>query len=306
MTQKKGISHSWRVFNQKLMVGLLKSLSYLPLPVLYFLSDLMYLLVVYVVGYRHKVIDENLKYSFPEKSNEERDAIRKKFYRHFCDLSVETIKMYSMKEEELRRRMTFNTDALDKAWLGGTGIIVLLMHYNNWEWISYIQKKVDFKVLGVFNQMRDNVAFDEFLLDSRKRWGAELVVMNHAARTAFDYKNKNIPALLWLAADQSAPPNSQFWATFLNREAPFFGGPVKLAQKLDQPIYFQKVKKVGRGRYETDFTLLFKEPSKVDAAEILGTYIQKMEELIRETPEYYLWSHRRWKHRRPKGTELIC
>jgi len=306
MEQNENRNHSLRTLNQKLGVLLLKALSYLPMWFLYLKSDVLYFLVNYVIGYRRKVIDENLLYAFPEKSKQERDTIRKKFYRHFCDLTFETVKMYSIPENALKKRISFNIDELNKAWLDGTGIIVLIMHYNNWEWISYLQKKIDFKVLGVFNRMRDNVPFDDFLLDSRKRWGAELVVMSNAARTAFNYKNKNIPALLWLAADQSAPQNSQFWATFLNREAPFFGGPVKLAQKLNQPLYFQRVKKVGRGRYESDFTLLFKEPAKVEASEILGTYIQKMEEVIRETPEYYLWSHRRWKHTRPEGTELIC
>ncbi|HPF52994.1 MAG TPA: lysophospholipid acyltransferase family protein [Draconibacterium sp.] len=302
------MKHRLRTFNQKVVVLFLKALSFLPLWFLYLKSDVLYLLVTYVVGYRRKVIDENLFYAFPEKSQKERDTIRKKFYRHFCDLTFETVKMYSMPEKDFKKRISFDLEELNNTWTGDTGVIVLIMHYNNWEWISYLQRKIDRKILGVgvYNRMRDNVPFDDFLLDSRKRWGAELVVMSNAARTAFNYKNKNIPALLWLAADQSAPQNSQFWATFLNREAPFFGGPVKLAQKLNQPLYFQRVKKVGRGKYESDFILLFKEPAKVDESEILGTYIQKMEEVIRETPEYYLWSHRRWKHTRPEGTELSC
>lgn len=277
----------------------------MPFRLMYLLSDFLYYILEYVLKYRRKVIDENLRFAFPEKSAKDRDTIRKKFYRHFCDLTFETLKSYRISEMALDSRISIDTSALVNWRSENTGVIVLIMHYSNWEWISLIQKKVDLKVLGVYNRMRDNVPFDDFLLDCRKRWGAELVAMNNAARTAFDYKNKNIPALLWLAADQSAPPNSQFWATFLNREAPFFSGPVKLAQKLNQPLYFQKVKKLARGYYESHFEVLFKEPAKVDASEILSTYIQKMEEVIREAPEYYLWSHRRWKHNRPEGTALL-
>ncbi len=306
MNDRSKNSVSLKTAQQKIGVQLLKLLSYLPFWLMYLISDFLYYLIEYVVKYRRRVINENLMSAFPEMSPKEINSIRKKFYRHFCDLTFETLKTYSISEKVLNQRISIDASLLRNSKQGNDGIIVLIMHYSNWEWISLIQKKVDYKVLGVYNRMRDNAPFDDFLYDCRKRWGAELVVMSNAARTAFDYKNKKIPALLWLAADQSAPQNSQFWATFLNREAAFFGGPVKLAQKLNQPLYFQKVSKVARGRYESEFTLLFKEPAKVEASEILGTYIQKMEEVIRKAPEYYLWSHRRWKHTRPEGTELTC
>jgi len=295
-----------RTVNQKIVVFLLIMLSYIPFWLLYLKSNLLYYLIEYVVHYRKKVVDANLANAFPEKSKEERDTIRKKYYRHFCDLSLETMKQYSIRESEMDKRMKFkNLDILEKVAEEGKGLIVLAMHYNNWEWGSYMQKKFKHPILGVYNRMRDNVPFDDFLLHARSQWGGVGVVMSSAARTAIDYKRRNVPAILWLAADQSAPPDAQFWTTFMHREAPFFAGPVKLAQKLNQPVFFQHTRKTGRGRYEIGFSLLFEEPAKVDASEILLAYVKKMEEVIREEPEFYLWSHRRWKHKRPEGTKLI-
>ena len=129
--------------------------------------------------------------------------------------------------------------------------------------------------------------------------------VHKSARTAIEYVRRGEPAVLWLAADQT--PGAQFTVLgpcFLNREAPFFTGPEKIAIKTKQPIYFLHVKKLKRGHYEANFTQLFDDPSKVASKDILLTYIRKMEEVIRETPEYYLWSHRRWKHTRPEGIEL--
>jgi len=306
MEHKENIKHRLRTINQKFVALLLKAISHLPMWLLYLIADLLYFPVAYVFSYRKKVIDDNLRHSFPEKNEAELVSIRRKYYRHFCDLAVETIKLYRISESEILKRYHYtNTKIFSDPLPAKKGMIVLAMHYNNWEWGVILPKHIEQVVLMVYNEMRDNVSFDEFLRVSRERWGGEGVVMSKAARVSMDFKRRNEPAMLWLAADQSAPPDAQFWMKFLNREAPFFAGPVKLAQKLNQPVYFQRVKKVARGKYESEFILLFEEPAKVEASEILGTYVQKMEEVIRETPEYYLWSHRRWKHKRPEGAELM-
>lgn len=305
MADNSRIKQTLRTVGQKFVVFLLKMFSFLPFWLLYLISDILYFVVTYVVRYRRNVIDENLFYSFPEKTESERALLRKKFYHHFCDMTLESLKMYSISESELDKRITFKLEGMSPFLTGKSGIIVLAMHYNNWEWGSFFQKKVDTRILGVFNRMRDNIPFDEFLLKARSQWGGEGVVMSNAARTAITYKNNNEPVLLWLAADQSAPPNSQYWTIFMNREAPFFAGPVKLAKKLNQPVLFQKNRKISRGRYEVEFIPLFKDPSQVSSEVILKTYVEKMEEVIREAPEYYLWSHRRWKHKRPQNVSLI-
>ena len=306
MGQNQGFKSHMRTIGQKFVVILLKALSHLPLAILYLLADLLYYVVAYLIQYRSSVIDDNLRHAFPEMSQEERDSIRMKYYRHFCEISVETIKLYCLPIEELKTRYKFpNIQILNEPYPTKEGVITLAFHYNNWEWGIWMELVINQKVLMVYNQMRNNPPFDKFLLDTRKRCGGVDVVMSQAARTAFEYKRRGESAMLWLAADQSAPHDAQFWGTFFNREAPFFGGPVKLAQKLNQPLYFQKVRKLKRGYYVSEFELLFKEPAKVEAGEILRTYARKMEEVIREAPEYYLWSHRRWKHKRPEGTALL-
>ncbi len=297
---------SFRTINQKFVVLLLRALSHFPFWVLYLKSDFLSFLIEYVVRYRRTVIDENLRYAFPEKSKKELETIRKKYYRHLSDLAVETLKLHSIKGKKIEHRILFkNTDLLTKYITKEKGVIVLAMHQNNWEWGSYMQTKTDAKILEVYNKMRDNVPFDNFLLKARGKWGGEGVVMSSAARTAFNYSAMKKPVILWLAADQSAPQNSPFWTLFMNREAAFFSGPVKISQKLNQPLFFQRTRKVARGIYEIEFELLFEEPAKVSSEEILKAYVRKMEKVIREEPEYYLWSHRRWKHTRPEGTKLI-
>ena len=146
---------------------------------------------------------------------------------------------------------------------------------------------------------------EDFLLKSRGKWGGQVVRTNWAARYAFQYKQKEEPAVLWLAADQRALASSLFWTNFLNRDAAFFSGPQLLAKKLNHPVFFQHVKKVGRGKYEVTYSALINEPANMSTDEILRIYVQKMEEVIKSEPEYYLWTHKRWKHKRPANIPIV-
>ncbi|WP_321347144.1 lysophospholipid acyltransferase family protein [uncultured Draconibacterium sp.] len=287
------------------LVLLLKFISMLPFWVIYGIADFFYLVVRYGIGYRKKVILDNLRHAFPEKSEQEITTIMNRYYRHFCDFSLETIKLHSMSEKQMEKRLKITgLDAMKPYADEGRSIMMLGFHYNNWEWCSSIQSKAYHKLLMIVNPIRGNLAFEKYIEYSRSKWGGKSVPVHKSARTAIEYVRRGEPAVLWLAADQTPPANSPFWTIFLNREAPFFTGPEKIAIKTNQPIYFLHVKKLKRGRYEAEFTLLFEDPSKVESKDILLTYIRKMEEVIRETPEFYLWSHRRWKHTRPEGIEL--
>lgn len=294
-----------KIMNQ-LVVLLLRAIALLPFWMIYGISDFFYVVVRYVIQYRKKVILENLRHSFPEKDEKEIHQIMVKFYRHFCDFSLETIKMHSMSEKQMEKRLTVNgldmTYELAKA---GKSIVLLGLHYNNWEWCSSIQSKAMHRLLMVVNPLRGNQAMERFISHSREKWGGVSVPVHKSARTAFEYIKRNKLSVLWLAADQTPPANSHFWTHFLNQETPFFSGPEKIAIKTNQPIVFVYVSKKSRGMYQANFTILFNEPAKASSNEILLTYIHKMEEIIRENPEYYLWSHRRWKHTRPEGIELI-
>ena len=288
-----------------ILAGLLKLLSYMPFWVIYKISDVLYLLVNYVIKYRKKVIIENLSFAFPEKNKEEILQLTRKFYRHFCDFSLETVKMYSLSEKQIKKRIKFKGfEVIEECFAQGKNIIMLGMHYNNWEWSSAAQLFTKYLILMIYNPARGNLAFEKFINHSREKWGGLCIPVNKSARSALHFNQMGRQTALWLAADQTAQASSQFWTIFLNREAPFFTGPEKIAKKTNQPVFLNRITKIKRGYYEAEFLLLFENPADVSGEDIMLGYVKKMEEIIREKPEYYLWSHRRWKHKRPNEIPL--
>lgn len=288
-----------------LLVGVLIVLSYLPFWIIYRISDVFYVLMRFVFKYRWKVITTNLHNAFPEKSETEINRIRSRFYRHFCDMILESVKMYSMTQKEMDKHIKFiNTEPAHEYYANKQSLIVFGLHHNNWEWCSNIQSRVNHRVIMIYNPIRGNEAMERFLLYSREKWGGECVPVHKTARTLIQYNAKGKTTGLWLAADQTPPARSKFWTIFLNQETPFFTGPEKIAHSTNQPVFFQHLKKTGRGKYVAEYILLFEKPAEMEPKDILLGYIRKSEEIIRSEPEYYLWSHRRWKHKRPEDTEL--
>lgn len=292
--------------SNKFVVLLLKGIALFPFGILYFLSDIVCFLLKHVFRYRNSVILENLQAAFPEKTKDEIVVLRNRFYRHLSDVFLESVKLHYMIPVQMQKRIRFvGVENMNRYAELGKGVILLACHHNNWEWGSFLQTQSKHQILMVYNKMRDNQPMDDFLLHSREKWGGRAVQMGRAAKVAFDEAKKGVPSLLWLVADQSALAELGSWAMFLNREAAFFTGPEKIARKTNQPVFFQKVSKLGRGKYEYQFSLLVEEPAKAAPNEVLLAYIRKMEEVIREAPEFYLWSHRRWKHQRPATNQLI-
>lgn len=293
-----------RTINQ-ILVDFLIGLSYLPLWILFRFADILYFLMRYIVKYRFKVITENLKNAFPEKTEKEVKEIRNKFYRHICDVIFESIKLYSISDKEIEKRLIIKgTELVNDFFDKGRSIIALAMHHNNWEWTSFVQSKLKHLILDIYNPVRGNDAMENFLQHNREKWGCKCIPVHKTARSLIEYNSKGILTGLWLAADQTPPATSKFWTIFLNQETPFFQGPDKIASSTNQPVFFQHTKKISRGRYEIECSVLFDNPKEVDQKEILLAYVRKAEEIIRQEPEYYLWSHRRWKHKRPEGIEL--
>lgn len=288
-----------------ILIGFLIAISYFPFWILYGISDFLYLVMRFVVKYRYKVITENLQHAFPEKTKKEISEIRNKFYSHFCDVFLESIKIYSISDKEIAKRVEITgTGVANDFYANKKSIIAMAFHYNNWEWTTFVQSKLKHQILSVYNPIRGNSALENFLVHNREKWGSKCVPVHKTARTALEYKSKGILTGLWLAADQTPPANSKFWTIFLNQETPFFSGPEKLAANSNLPVFFQHTKKVGRGKYVIEYSLLFENPAEVEQKDILLTYIRKCEEIIRAEPAYYLWSHRRWKHTRPEAIEL--
>ena len=289
----------------RLVVGLCKLTARLPFWAIFGLADIFYVLLYYVVRYRRQTVHQNLSQSFPEKSPEEIRRITKKFYHHLSDLGLETIKYSHMTEKEIDSRLKIhNPEIFEEYYQKRKSVILLGMHHNNWEWCGSMQRLIKGQFLVVYNPVRKNKALERFILDTRERFGAKSIPVNHSVRTALEFNNAERPGVLILAADQTPPSRSQFWTTFLNQETAFFAGPMKISAKTNQPVILQHTRKTGRSRYEVFFYKLVENPSEVEPEEIMLSYIQKIEEIIQAEPEYWLWSHRRWKHKRPAHIEL--
>lgn len=289
----------------KTIVFILSGISYLSFPILYRISDVLYILIRYVTGYRKKVVFLNLRSAFPEKTEKEIRSIVNRFYRHLSDMIVEVLKMHSISIENFSKRISFRgMDVLNHWQERGESIIIFGMHYNNWEWSAFAQHFSKHQLLMIYDPVRDNPVFEKYILDMRGRFGGLSIPIHKSARTAIEFNRKKIPIVLWLAADQRPPTITKFWTTFMNQEACFYSGPERIAIKSNQPVFFHHTKKIRRGHYEVTFHPFIERPGELSENEVLLAYVRKMEEFINETPEYYLWSHRRWKQKRPEGYEL--
>jgi KDO2-lipid IV(A) lauroyltransferase len=178
------------------------------------------------------------------------------------------------------------------------------MHYNNWEWSVTSQKVIKHEILMIYNPLRNNPQFEKYLMYIRERWGLKSVPIHKSARAAMDFHNGKIPVLLFLAADQRPATITHFWTTFMNQEACFYSGPEKIAKRTNQPVFFHLTRKIKRGHYEVSFIPLIENPAEMKEEDILLTYVRTMEKYIREEPAYYLWSHKRWKQKRPENMPL--
>ena len=275
---------------------LISALSYLPLRVLYVISDFMFLFIFYIIKYRRKVVKQNLKNSFPRKTDKELNNIERKFYHHFSDLIFEIIKLTSISEGNLRKRVIFTNPELFEKYKE-VSIVLAVSHYGNWEWgISGISLNTEQKMMGVYKKL-NNLFFNDFMNKNRAKFGADLVEINETFR--YLIKNKNNPKIIGLLADQSPTKNdSNYWTTFLNQETSVYLGPEKISKKFNYPVLFCSMKKVKRGYYEVFIEELCTNPEKTTEGEITSLYLQKAEEKIKENPEFWLWTHRRWKHKR--------
>ncbi len=288
----------------RILIAILRIVSILPFRILYLISDGIYPIIYNLIGYRKKVVRANLRNSFPEKPEKELNEIAGKFYRHLCDLFFESIKVRSMNAAAFASRFTVKgADQVNRFFEEGRSVIILGTHYCNWEWMISLPLWLKHKILLVYKPLQNEI-FDRYLNETRQLQGGRVVSMAVTLRTVIEADKNHEKILTWLAADQTPPWNHKFWTLFFNQEAMFFNGPAKIARRFNHPVFFQYIRKTSRGHYETGFELLFENPQEVDEVMIIKTYVKKLESLIRENPEYYLWSHKRWKHNRPSGMPL--
>jgi KDO2-lipid IV(A) lauroyltransferase len=291
-------------FSTDIGIFFLKLVAYLPFAFIYFLSDIFYLVVFYLIRYRKDVVLHNLTNAFPEKTMQEILLIQKKYYRHFCDLTLESIKMIHMKKADYEKRMEIkNAELVNRFFESGKSVVVLTMHYNNWEWSNCFPREIKHRILGVYKPLHNN-KFDRLMNHSREKQGAEMVTNSNILRRILQAEKNNEMVFTWLAGDQTPPVFHSRWFTFLNQEAMFYPGPAFISKRFNQPLFFQKIEKKSRGKYITHLEMLIENPQDFSENEILTAYIQKMEKVIRKNPEFYLWSHKRWKHKRPENVPL--
>ncbi len=271
----------------------------LPSKTMYVFSDFLRFLIYKVFKYRVKVVRENLSNSFPEKSAAELREIEKKFYVHLCDLFFENFfLLHASRERALRRCGFVNISQFEKLYEQGKSAIISTGHYGNWELYALMGATLNHFPLGVYKPLNDK-RFERLLNKARERFGGVPVLMNDTLRTTIKFIKEGKPVLLGLISDQTPPSaDIRYWTTFLNQETAVFLGVEKIAQKLDLPVFFGSMKKTRRGRYVVDFKLLTDKPKECKPYEITEMHVRALEEEIREHPEYWLWSHRRWKHKR--------
>jgi KDO2-lipid IV(A) lauroyltransferase len=278
---------------------ILKPLSFLPFWALQRMSDFLYYIMYYLVGFRKKVVYQNLSNSFPEKNNKEIIQIAKKFYRHLCDLIVESVKLFSISREEVINRCKFvNPELLDFFYEQNRSIIIVAGHYNNWEiFAQSCNLQMKHQAVGIYTPLT-NPYFEKKFSASRGRYKVVLLQKNDVK----EYFRTNSDQLLAVVFGTDQSPSSGtkrvYWTTFLNQETAVMYGSEKYAREYNFPVIFARMIKVKRGSYEIRFELLEENPATSDYGVITEKHTRALEKQILEQPEFWLWTHRRWKRKK--------
>ncbi len=281
-------------------------ISWMPFPLLYLVSDILYVKLYYIFGYRKKVVYSNLKNAFPEKTDQEIRLIARKFYRHLADVVLEVIKLRSMSGDALVKRLHFNNLSLMKEILdSGQSIIGAIGHIGNWEWMPIGLQRILTGMHGyaVIKPLSDKF-FDAYYHKIRSRLliDSEVISFRNIFRALV--RQRNELTFTMIAADQTPHKDEiHYWTQFLNQETAFFQGVEKMAISLNMAVLFLDVQQTRRGYYEVTATKITLTPGKTSPNEIMEKYIQLLETAIRRNPYNWLWSHRRWKYKREEKGE---
>jgi len=274
-------------------------LSVMPLWVLHIKSSVLFVLAYYIIGYRRKVVKANIALALPEKSPEEQKKIAREFYRHLCDLIFESIKVLTISEKTMAKRFTYtNPELITRYQQKGQSMLIMCGHYGNWEWSGILGRQFDFKGYGVYKKL-DNPYFDRLIKKLRGRFGAEVVPNTKIVPTLFRAKQREEFCISLILSDQTPRPgNFKHRDTFMDIDVPMFTGTEDLAKKLGFAPIFLKIVKVGRSRYQATLVPLAENAQNLPDYQITRLFYDQLEAQIRQAPSYYLWSHKRWKHRK--------
>lgn len=277
----------------RLGIVFLYLISLLPFWLLYLISDILFVILFYIIGYRRKVVRENLQNAFPEKQAAERAEIEKKYYRYLADLFVETIKMASISAHELQRRVVCTNPEIIKNYeAAGKSVTAVAGHYCNWEWAG-LEFSTRTRLFVVYKSLA-NDAMDRYFIKKRTRFGGVAVPMAQALRSSVAHKHEFTISVY--AGDQTPTLNTAHYFTgFLNQPTAVFLGIEKIAKLIDSAVIFYDMRRVKRGYYAYTIVPLVENPAETALHEITTAHVKYLETMIRREPQYWLWSHRRWK-----------
>jgi len=269
-----------------------------PFFLVYFWADVFYFIIYHIAGYRKKVVFENLRKSFPEKSEKEIKCLAKKFYRHLADVTLESIKGMTISEKQIKKRYIIkNADIPNKYFDQGQSVLLLTSHYGNWEYgMLATDMAIKHQTVALYLPLTNKYS-EKYGLARRGRFGMKMIPIQQTKSVFSTPPEKPIGVIM--AADQS-PSNIEraIWLNFLNHDTACIHGPEAYARKENLPALYMKISKPKRGHYTLTFEELIENPQQYEQGEITRIYFSRLEKDIIECPEYWLWSHRRWKHSR--------
>jgi KDO2-lipid IV(A) lauroyltransferase len=275
--------------------------SILPFRLLYLVSDGVYILLYNIIGYRKKTVTQNLKLVFPEKSQEEIIEIRKKFYHHLSDMFLEMTKTMTISETELKKRFKItNPQEFKRLESLNKSVILIFGHYASWEWSIVLQQYINLKGLAVYKPLA-NKHFDKLVKSIRSKFNTDLISTKETISVINDHESRNIKTIIGFLSDQSPRLSKDvYWNEFMGIKVPCFTGAERVAKKLDLATAYLKVTKVKRGYYEAEIMTLAENPNEYKDYQLTDMFLAEVEKQIYEAPEYYFWTHKRWKHREKK------
>ncbi|RYC52755.1 lysophospholipid acyltransferase family protein [Flagellimonas olearia] len=277
---------------------LLWLVSRLPFKLIYLLSDGVYVLLYHVIGYRKKVVRSNLALVFPEKTPAERLVIEKKFYKHMCDMFLEMIKTLGISKKEIQKRFTVsNFELIHGLEEKGTNTMLMLPHYASWEWVLSLNLQIQSKGYGIYQKI-ENKYFDRLIRQIRGKFNTTLISTRESRKILKAAKESNELLMVGIISDQSPMVSrAKYWTDFMGIVVPAHVGGEEICKANDIVPVYLKVKKKKRGYYEGTFKILSENPAEVENYKITDAFLRETEKSIREAPEYYFWTHKRWKHR---------
>jgi len=273
-------------------------ISVLPMRILFMVSDVIYVILYYVIGYRKKIVRHNLKLCFPEKSDKELLDLEKKSFQHFVDVFMELIKSFTITEKEMSKRLSItNPELLDPYYEQHKSVIFLSGHYANWEWVSFIvERSLNYNMSVVYKQLT-NPYFDKIIKKTRIKFGVKFVpTKEFYPEILTNLKNNKVQAYGFLADQNPRWEKIKYWGHFMGKEVPIIVGPETIARKLDLPVFYFRTERIKRGVYRSTFVLLEEEPKKAPLYQLTNKYMGELEKQIRKAPEFYFWTHRRFRH----------